>query len=110
MQRHPDPWMKRPATLGRRRCVLGLAGAALGLSAHPGRAQATGSTRATGSALRFGILPIGGTLDSRNDWEPLLADLGRALERPIAMLSVTAYETLAQAIERSEVDLAFLSG
>lgn len=60
--------------------------------------------------VRFGILPLGGAFESRNDWEPLLADLGRAVGRPVSMLSVTSYEALEQAIQRNEVDMAFLSG
>lgn len=60
--------------------------------------------------LRFGVLPIGGTLDSRNDWAPLLADLERALNRPITMFSANSYGALMRAIARDEVDLAFLSG
>lgn len=62
------------------------------------------------TAVRFGILPLGGAFESRNDWEPVLADLGRAMGRPVSMLSVTSYEALEQAIQRNEVDMAFLSG
>ncbi|VWX56016.1 Phosphonate transport system substrate-binding protein [Burkholderiales bacterium 8X] len=60
--------------------------------------------------LRFGILPLGGAFESRNDWEPLLADLSRAIGRPVTMLSVNSYEALEQAIQRDQVDMAFLSG
>ena len=60
--------------------------------------------------LRFGILPLGGAFESRNDWDPLLADLSAAIGRPIAVLSVTSYDALEQAIRRGEVDMAFLSG
>ncbi|MEJ7688733.1 MAG: phosphate/phosphite/phosphonate ABC transporter substrate-binding protein [Variovorax sp.] len=60
--------------------------------------------------LRFGILPLGGAFESRNDWEPLLGDLARAIGRPVSMLSVTSYEALEQAIQRDQVDMAFLSG
>jgi phosphonate transport system substrate-binding protein len=60
--------------------------------------------------VRFGILPLGGAFESRNDWEPVLADLARALDRPVSVLSVTSYEALEQAIQRNEVDMAFLSG
>ena len=60
--------------------------------------------------VRFGILPLGGAFESRNDWEPLLADLSRAIGRPVTVLSVTSYEALERAIERNEVDMAFLSG
>ncbi|MBB1603569.1 phosphate/phosphite/phosphonate ABC transporter substrate-binding protein [Variovorax sp. UMC13] len=60
--------------------------------------------------MRFGILPLGGAFESRNDWEPVLADLSRMLGRPVSVLSVTSYEALEQAIQRNEVDMAFLSG
>ncbi|RYF65959.1 MAG: phosphate/phosphite/phosphonate ABC transporter substrate-binding protein, partial [Comamonadaceae bacterium] len=60
--------------------------------------------------LRFGILPLGGAFESRNDWDPLLADLSVAIGRPVAVLSVTSYDALEQAIQRGEVDMAFLSG
>lgn len=60
--------------------------------------------------VRFGILPLGGAFESRNDWEPVLAELGRAIGRPVTMLSVTSYEALEQAIQRNQVDMAFLSG
>ncbi|MDM0054687.1 phosphate/phosphite/phosphonate ABC transporter substrate-binding protein [Variovorax fucosicus] len=60
--------------------------------------------------VRFGILPLGGAFESRNDWEPLLADMSRVLGRPVSVLSVTSYEALERAIERNEVDMAFLSG
>jgi phosphonate transport system substrate-binding protein len=60
--------------------------------------------------VRFGILPLGGAFESRNDWEPLLADLSRAIGRPVTVLSVSSYEALENAIERDEVDMAFLSG
>lgn len=60
--------------------------------------------------LRFGILPIGGMVDSRTGWEPLLDELMQALGRPIHMFSATSYEGLGEAVRRGEVDLAFLSG
>jgi phosphonate transport system substrate-binding protein len=59
--------------------------------------------------LRFGVLPIGGAVESRDKWAPLLAGLARELRRPVTSLSVTSYESLEQAIERDEVDLALLS-
>nr|WP_237288645.1 phosphate/phosphite/phosphonate ABC transporter substrate-binding protein [Variovorax sp. PAMC 28711] len=77
-------------------------------SAQPSARAAPAPLGAT--PIRFGILPLGGALESRNDWEPLLADLGRAMDRPVAVLSVTSYEALEQAIQRNQVDMAFLSG
>jgi phosphonate transport system substrate-binding protein len=80
--------------------ALLLLGFQAGASAQPGGAP----------AVRFGILPIGGTLDSRNDWEPMLADFGRGVGRPVSVLSVTSYEALERAIQRNQIDMAFLSG
>lgn len=62
------------------------------------------------TTVRFGILPLGGAFESRNDWEPVLDDLARAIGQPVSMLSVNSYEALEQAIQRNEVDMAFLSG
>ncbi|RYY90574.1 MAG: phosphate/phosphite/phosphonate ABC transporter substrate-binding protein, partial [Comamonadaceae bacterium] len=69
-----------------------------------------GAAAAQAQPVRFGILPLGGAFESRNDWEPLLADLSKAIGRPVTVLSVTSYEALERAIERNEVDMAFLSG
>jgi len=87
----------------------------LAVMAQPAATTVTTTTQTTvpgGSTtpLRFGILPLGGAFESRNDWEPLLADLSRAIGRPVSVLSVTSYEALEQAIQRNEVDMAFLSG
>lgn len=65
---------------------------------------------APSDAVRFGILPLGGAFESRSDWDPLLAELSRAIGRPVSVLSVNSYEALEQAIQRDEVDMAFLSG
>ena len=85
-------------------CALLLAGVL------PAMAQSSGSSNLGAGTIRFGILPLGGAFESRNDWEPLLADLSRAIGRPVTMLSVTSYEALEQAIQRNQVDMAFLSG
>lgn len=76
----------------------------------PLAAQPPASTVPVPVPVRFGILPLGGAFESRNDWVPVLADLGRSLGRPVHMLSVNSYEALEQAIQRDEVDMAFLSG
>ena len=86
------------------------AGLALALGWQLGAAAQPAGAADAGAAVRFGILPLGGAFESRNDWEPLLADLQRALGRPVTMLSVTSYEALEQAIQRDRVDMAFLSG
>ena len=86
----------------RRRAVLGAAllGAALPLA----RAQVAGEP------IRFGILPIGGTVDSSDVWGPLLAELSQTVSRPITKTSVTSYDMMEQAVRRDEIDLAFLPG
>jgi len=83
----------------RRHLLMALAASPLALRAQPAEAP-----------VRFGILPLGGAFESRNDWVPLLADLGRAIGRPVSVLSVTSYGALEDAIQRGEVDMAFLSG
>ncbi|WP_280817526.1 phosphate/phosphite/phosphonate ABC transporter substrate-binding protein [Variovorax sp. TBS-050B] len=60
--------------------------------------------------VRFGILPLGGAFESRSDWDPLLAELSRAIARPVSVLSVHSYEALEKAIQSDQVDMAFLSG
>ena len=106
-----------PAAVSRvslaRRAVLAAAlGSALCGVRLPAAAQAQGGGdgAAAGNTVRFGILPLGGAFESRNDWEPVLADLSRAIGRPVSVLSVTSYEALERAIQRNEVDMAFLSG
>jgi len=95
-----------------RRCVLRMAwrctlAAALGWQAAAALAQ---SLRAEPPpAIRFGVLPVGGAVESRGNWTPLLNDLSRALGRPVSVLSVTSYESLAQALRRDDVDFALLS-
>jgi phosphonate transport system substrate-binding protein len=95
-----------------RRAAALLEGCALALllGAPLAAAAQTGPAPASTAPLRFGILPLGGAFESRNDWEPLLADLSRAIGRPVSVLSVTSYEALEQAIQRDQVDMAFLSG
>jgi phosphonate transport system substrate-binding protein len=60
--------------------------------------------------LTFGVLPLGGMIETREDWKPLLDDMGKALGRPLASLSVTSYEGLATAMQENRVDIAFASG
>lgn len=80
-------------------CALGwqvVTGAQAGQAAEP-------------AELRFGVLPIGDAVESKTHWTPLLADLSRAIGRPVTVLSVTNYASLDRAIQRNEVDLAMLS-
>jgi phosphonate transport system substrate-binding protein len=94
------PWWLSRRVLLRRVGAL-LAGApALGL-AQP----------ATESGIvRFGAQPLSNVFEARNDWEPLLAELGRVIGKPVRPLLMNSYEALEQAIARNEVDIAFLSG
>lgn len=61
-------------------------------------------------ALNFGILPLGGPAESRQDWRPFLEDMARSLEMPVHGVSASTYEGIIQAIEDGRVDVAFLSG
>ena len=99
----PLPHTARAAGPTRRQAVL----AAAAVACWPLALRAGEDARAP---LRFGILPIGGMVDSRTGWEPLLDELMQALGRPIHMFSATSYEGLGEAVRRGEVDLAFLSG
>ena len=60
-------------------------------------------------SIRFGVLPLGGTVESRALWTPLMADLSRAIGVPVDPYSVASYEELDRAIGRDEIDMAFLS-
>lgn len=101
-------WRRLRQYAGRVFAAIWLCGLACLAAVTPGWAQ---TPTAEGTApIRFGILPLGGAFESRNDWEPLLADLSRAMGRPVTMLSVTSYEALEQAIRHNKVDMAFLSG
>jgi len=60
-------------------------------------------------SIRFGVLPLGGTVESRALWTPLMADMSRALGIPVNAYSVPSYEELDRAIGRDEIDMAFLS-
>lgn len=92
-----------------RRCgiVLGLVMACL----FAGHALAQADEMDTDTApLRFGVLPLGGALESRRDWKPLLDEMAREIGRPVMALSMTSYESLQDAIQEQRVDMAFLSG
>lgn len=60
--------------------------------------------------LRFGILPTGGPSESREDWQPFLDDLSKALGRPVEGVSVSTYEGMYRAVNDHRIDVAFLSG
>ncbi|HST45618.1 MAG TPA: phosphate/phosphite/phosphonate ABC transporter substrate-binding protein [Luteimonas sp.] len=75
----------------------------------PSAVAATGAAPSA-TPLRFGILPTGGPSESRQDWQPLLDDLARALGRPVEAVSVSTYEGMHRAIVDRRVDVAFLSG
>jgi phosphonate transport system substrate-binding protein len=61
------------------------------------------------ASIRFGVLPLGGTVESRALWMPLLSDLSQAIGVPVSAYSVASYEELDRAIKRDEIDMAFLS-
>jgi phosphonate transport system substrate-binding protein len=84
----------------------GALAAALGA---PAAVLAQGPRAEAAAPVRFGVLPIGGAVESRENWTPLLNELSRVLGRPVSALSVTSYESLDQAIRRGEVDFALLS-
>lgn len=69
-----------------------------------------GATRDISQPIRFGVLPIGGAAEAREQWRPLLLDLERRLGNPVTIVSVTSYAGLAGAINDKRVDMAFLSG
>ncbi|KLN57214.1 phosphate/phosphite/phosphonate ABC transporter substrate-binding protein [Variovorax paradoxus] len=60
-------------------------------------------------SIRFGVLPLGGAVESRALWTPLLADMSQAMGLPVSAYSVASYEELDRAIQRDEIDMAFLS-
>ena len=84
--------------------------ALLGGLALAGSLNALAQESSASAGWRFGVLPIGGTLDSRTLWEPLLSEMVAALGQPISMFSATSYEVMDQAVRQRSVDIAFLSG
>ncbi len=98
-------------SLSSRRLVLWRCAAALPLAwSSAAWAQAGARQRPLSPPpMRFGILPLGGAVESRDRWAPLLADMARDIGRPVTGLSVTSYESLGQAIARDEVDIAMLT-
>lgn len=98
--------MRHAGSLGRARALrlaLSLLVAMWACAAGPALAQSK-------TPLRFGVLPVGDLVESRKNWEPLWADVGRQVGRPVVALSASNYEALAHAIQRNEVDIAFLPG
>ncbi len=79
----------------------GAPGASRGVRAGRCAAAGTAAPRAQAAPrptpLRFGVLPVGGAVESRESWTPLLAELSRALGRPVTVLSATTYEALGEA-------------
>lgn len=72
-------------------------------------AGAEGVLPSPADELRFGVLPIGGVVESRENWTPLLADMSRAIGRPVTVHSAVSYESLGEAIRQRQVDLSLLS-
>jgi len=88
--------------------ALVLAAAAAASSAQGG-AAGDRKARAPVTSIRFGVLPLGGAVESRALWMPLLADMSQAVGVPVSAYSVASYEELDRAIKRDEIDMAFLS-
>ncbi|PLC07509.1 phosphate/phosphite/phosphonate ABC transporter substrate-binding protein [Variovorax sp. RO1] len=90
--------------------MLALAVSSL-MAPWPAGAQPAPSAKGTPAIkeVRFGVLPLGGTVESRALWTPLMADMSRALGLPVSAYSVPSYEELDRAIGRDEIDMAFLS-
>lgn len=95
--RRPSRGLFRSAAPG----LLRTAALALALAAAPGHAQ---------PPLTLGVLPVEGPLETRNDWDPVVADLSRALGRPAQLLAPTSYDAMETALRQGGVDLAALSG
>ncbi|KQW59258.1 phosphate/phosphite/phosphonate ABC transporter substrate-binding protein [Variovorax sp. Root411] len=94
--------------------VVLLACAALLAGSLPAAAQGAAAPHEktvppTIKAVRFGVLPLGGAVESRALWTPLMADMSRSLGIPVSAYSVPTYEELDRAIGRDEIDMAFLS-
>jgi len=89
--------------------ALALAVAAASSVAQVGAAGAGKAGGAPVASIRFGVLPLGGTVESRALWMPLLSDLSQAIGVPVSAYSVASYEELDRAIKRDEIDMAFLS-
>lgn len=94
-------WRRRLLQAGLLACLLGLN--------MPLRADEAGEGGAA-TPIRFGILPIGSAAESREQWQPLLADLEKKLGHPVTAVSVSSYAGLSDAIGQQRVDIAFLSG
>jgi phosphonate transport system substrate-binding protein len=101
---HPERGARRGVLRAAVRCALAA------LLASPCVVFAQGVRAEPAQPFRFGVLPVGGAVESRTHWTPLLDELSRALGRPVSALSLTSYESLDQAIRRNEVDLALLPG
>ena len=89
--------------------LLLLAAASAVSLAQGGGAAGAHKPAASAAPIRFGVLPLGGTVESRAFWMPLLADLGQSMGVPVSVYSVASYEELDRAIQRDEIDMAFLS-
>src|SRR5688572_20964311 len=57
----------------------------------PGGAGATEKAAAPTKPVRFGVLPLGGAVESRALWMPLLADMSQAIGVPVTAYSVASY-------------------
>lgn len=89
--------------------ALALLAVAAACLAQGGAGTADKAAAAPVKSIRFGVLPLGGAVESRALWTPLLAGLSQAMGVPVSAYSVASYEELDRAIQRDEIDMAFLS-
>ena len=101
----------RPASWPRRRIVLAaLGGCAVGMARAQDFVPRRAPPATENAFVRFAALPLGGALEWRRHWDLILAALGAALQRPVSSVSVASEESLARAVSRDQVDVAFLTG
>jgi phosphonate transport system substrate-binding protein len=85
-----------------------LAALVIGLFCVSAGAQPTPA--ATVDSLRFGIIPIGGPAESKDDWTPLIQDMEKSVGVPSVGVYASSYDGMMHAVSEGRVDIAFLSG
>lgn len=101
------------ARAGRWGRALAMAIVAIGWAAGAGTASAQPqppAAPASAETLRFGIIPIGGPAESKDDWTPLIQDMEKAVGVPTVGVYASSYEGMMHAVSEGRVDVAFLSG
>src|SRR5439155_15417502 len=77
--------------------VLALAAMAAACLAQGSAGTAGKGASTPVKSIRFGVLPLGGTVESRALWTPLLVDMSQAMGVPVSAYSVASYEELDRA-------------